>query len=920
VSQKNIIEERLNDVSMLLLMCDGSDPTGVEALEALIKELVTATGSDAESKRIHDGFQSILEAKKEIDLNVFLEQVQQGISAAQAVLNQTTGISFPCENVGKPVSKEFGENFDQTFLIEFIEKHSLLLEECESQITQIQFSVDATEDEVEQFNRFIKKYLHNIKGDAGSIGLRGIERVTHEIEDVLQGIDPRNCLDGLLTYREWVGQCLSDITNGNPISVSSDEFLEEWHTLTASGISRVSKVKEEVAQEIKSTPQDMSQVGGQTVVVAAPTVSTPTQGEKHVVVEGAWYTITADPEIYSEFRAEAEDHLNNVEGILLEKSEGFSPDDVSTIFRGVHSLKGASSYFELEEINKTSHILENILDEVRSGKRPLDQILIQLTLKYIDLQKVLLVRSQKAVMGDAKMQWTALSHELMRELEAYRNGNAIPAPVAPVQIAPTPVTSEQSVVPVDKTHDQKISDANKEIFKEQITKVADRFEQKIQQVQEELKVFESPQPKVKEQKAPPEGAQNDKLAVKNFVKVDTARLDKLIDSIGEMVIYSSMLIRSCRENLGDNEHVMKTSHQVEKFSRSLQDIGMSMRLDPIKGLFQKMQRLVWDVSKKMGKEITFVMSGEETELDRTVIEKLADPLMHMIRNALDHGVETPDDREKNGKPRGGKVSLSAYHSSGSVVVEIQDDGRGLNPEKLLNKAIEKGVIQPGQNLTRQEIYALIFAPGFSTAAVVTDISGRGVGMDVVRNNIESMRGQIRIDSEVNVGTTFWIELPLTLAIMDGIETIVGSDRFVIPTTAVLEFIRPTKSMVSTAAGRGEVFQFRGKFLPLYRLSELFEITAKGIDPTEATIVVVENGGEEVALMIDDIVGSCQTVIKNLGPMFHEGRGFAGCAIMPNGDIGLILDIRSLVQHARMKYVPQQKIIRAGWEPDEAVVH
>jgi two-component system chemotaxis sensor kinase CheA len=273
--------------------------------------------------------------------------------------------------------------------------------------------------------------------------------------------------------------------------------------------------------------------------------------------------------------------------------------------------------------------------------------------------------------------------------------------------------------------------------------------------------------------------------------------------------------------------------------------------------------------------------------------------MHMVRNALDHGIETPDERVRNGKPRIGTVSLSATHAGGSIHIEIKDDGKGLDANKLVQKAIEKGVLPPGTVLSEEQAYLLIFAAGFSTAAAVTDISGRGVGMDVVRNNIESMRGTIRIDSELGVGTTFRIELPLTLAIMDGIETIVGSERFIIPTLAVLEFMKPEPHMITQTVGKGETFFFRGSYLPLFRLGDLFDIerdlNAHGL------VIVIENGAEQVAIMVDSMVGTCQTVIKGLGRMFDEARGFAGCAIMPNGNIGLIVDVRSLIQLARAEY-------------------
>ncbi len=385
------------------------------------------------------------------------------------------------------------------------------------------------------------------------------------------------------------------------------------------------------------------------------------------------------------------------------------------------------------------------------------------------------------------------------------------------------------------------------------------------------------------------------------MKIDTQRLDLLIDAIGEMCIYSSMLIQNTRTLFAGNELLIKTTHQVEKFSRDLQSIGMSMRLIPIRGLFQKMSRLIWDTSKKINKEVKFVMEGEDTELDRTIIEKLADPLMHMVRHAIDHGVETPDVRQSVGKPRAGNVSLSAYHAGGSIHIRLKDDGAGLDPDKLIRKAIEKGILPDGAKLPREEAFQLIFAPGFSTASVVTDISGRGVGMDVVRRNIESMRGRVHIDSTLGKGTTFTIELPLTLAIIDGIEARVGNDQFILPTLSIVEFTRPTADQITKTLDKGETYHFRGKYLPVYHLSKLFGVNSEYVNIENSTFVVVESSGEMAVIVVDEIIGSYSTVIKSLGETFEDVEGVAGCAIVSNGNISLILDIRSLLINARDKY-------------------
>ena len=610
---------------------------------------------------------------------------------------------------------------------------------------------------------------------------------------------------------------------------------------------------------------------------------------------GEPYLISADSEILSEFMAEADDHLQAVESILLEKESDFTLEDTDTIFRGVHSLKGTSGYFNLLEINESSHLLENILDEVRSGKRELELPLKELVLRYVDIQRKLMDSAKIAVASGSHMQRNPEAAIFVRDIEDFFHGRTKGASV------------ESAAVVMEGSP---AIDASNEIKPQSISETTIEVEAKRDSVQ----VVKQKESKEVVQKTPTK----DSSIAKTFIKIDTERLDSLGEMIGEMVIYSSMLVRKCRESLGFNEDIMRMSDQVEKFSRELQDIGMSMRLDPIKGLFQKMTRLVWDTSKKLGKEVDLQLKGEDTELDRNVIERLADPLMHMVRNSLDHGIEPPDVRIASGKDKQGTVVLSASHEGGNIVIKISDDGRGLDPERLFAKAVQKGIIKAEERLTEQEILELIFAPGFSTAEQVTDISGRGVGMDVVRTNIEGMRGRVKIQSELGKGSVFTIELPLTLAIIEGIEAAVGEEKFIIPTLSVVELMRPSEELIGTALHTGETFYFRGKHLPLFRISDIFEIESELVSPWDGIVVVVENSGEQVALLVDEILGSCQTVIKNLGPMFERQTGIAGCAIMPNGDIGLIVDVRSLIVTARENSKKNESVRRFVLENAEGV--
>jgi len=327
---------------------------------------------------------------------------------------------------------------------------------------------------------------------------------------------------------------------------------------------------------------------------------------------------------------------------------------------------------------------------------------------------------------------------------------------------------------------------------------------------------------------------------------------------------------------------------------------MSLRLVPISGTFRKMTRLVRDLAAQQQKQVQLITDGEETELDRTIVEELSDPLIHMIRNSIDHGIESPAAREAQGKPALGTIRLSAAHQRGGIVINLEDDGKGLDRDRIVAKARERGLIKFDATPTEEETLALIFAPGFSTAEKVTDVSGRGVGMDVVRRNIEKLRGKIEIRSVAGQGTTFTIVLPLTLAIIDGMLVGVGEDRYIIPTLSVRESFRPRPGMVSTIQERGEVVSVRGRLTPLLRLGPHLGTAYRAVDPTEGIIVVVESGDATRGLLVDELLGKQEVVIKNLGETFRRQDLLAGAAILGDGRVGLILDVDTLVNGHRNK--------------------
>ncbi|GKS59216.1 chemotaxis protein CheA [Nitrospira sp.] len=383
------------------------------------------------------------------------------------------------------------------------------------------------------------------------------------------------------------------------------------------------------------------------------------------------------------------------------------------------------------------------------------------------------------------------------------------------------------------------------------------------------------------------------------IRVDTAKIDRLINLVGELVITQSMLT-----DLGKNFSPVKVplllEHmaQLERNTREIQERVMGIRMLQIGTAFQRFPRLVRDLAQKSGKKLQLVTGGEETELDKGVIESIGDPLTHLIRNSADHGLEPPSERTAAGKHEIGTIRLNAYHEGGSICITVEDDGRGLNRDRILAKALKQGVIQEGEKLSDDQIWQLIFQPGFSTAEKVTDVSGRGVGMDVVKRNIEALGGTVGIKTTTGKGTIFTLKLPLTLAIIDGMTVRVGNELYIIPLVSIVESIQPKTDTVRTIADQAELINVRGAYHPILRLHQAFNIDPEHTDLLESILVIVETEGERVAVMVDELVGQQQVVIKSLEKNFRKVPGVAGATILGDGTVGFILDIRGMLDLTR----------------------
>lgn len=673
------------------------------------------------------------------------------------------------------------------------------------------------------------------------------------------------------------------------------------------------------------------------------------------------------------FYEESYEGLDAMEQGLLDMDME-EPDDevINTIFRAAHSIKGGSGTFGFSQVADFTHVVETLLDEVRSGDRAINKSIMDLLLASVDCIRSLLQELQAGDDPDLSN-----AKELKAQFEAVLKGQDVPVSGGNDQPPPESPTDTQSAAS-DGWHIrfipqvQMLQTGNEpaRMFRQlnelchgnmQVTagfanlpafsninpehcylsweiivnEAIDRAEvdEVFEWVVDDAEIIITPlseasvteqviesttantnndsvsetlaNTQVKETSiAPtevkaPTVSEPKKVAAKasqenSSIRVSIDKVDSLINMVGELVITQSML-----GQLGQNFDITRVQRlqeglaQLEHNTRELQESVMKIRMMPISFVFSRFPRLVRDVSQSLNKKINLVMSGENTELDKTVMEKIGDPMVHLIRNSIDHGIEIPEVRVAAGKSETGTVVLNAFHQSGNIVIEIKDDGAGLNTDRILQKAIENGLVAEGANLSQEQIFDLIFQPGFSTADVVSDLSGRGVGMDVVRRNIASLNGSIEVSSERNKGSRFIIRLPLTLAILDGQLVRVGNHIYIFPLVSIVESIQLDERTVNNVGGHSDVLQLRDEYVPIMQLHEIFNIDIENQKSEESIVVVVETDGEKVGVVVDELLGQQQVVIKSLEENYKKVEGISGATILGDGTVALIIDVSGM---------------------------
>lgn len=895
------VSQLLDDLAIKILVVEPGDLSAVGDLLEVSEKLLGH--ADVEAKpvlaKMADAFKKALEAMimGEIpDSADNFDRLGQAVSLMQEVnrddgadpqvftaLLTAMGYSVDPADFGggaemaSPGSEASGaeEEIDTRFLADS-ELLTAFIEEADEHLNSVESNILALEkspDDSEIINTIFRSF-HTIKGIASCTDLDRISHLAHATE---------NLLDEVRNNRLALNQAATDVVLA--VCDRLKHMVENVQDVFEKGVDHfvnyqvddlVAQVGEVMAASDRQVLSDVKEAAAPCPVEAEAPVETDQAGdadhtpseEKIDLGSGDIPDFMQDADLVAGFIAEAFEHLETIEVNVLELEQ--APDDIdiiNNIFRPFHTIKGVSGFLNLTTINKLAHSTENLLDDVRNNKLPMSADTIDVVLGVGDY-----LRSMVQNLSDMLEQGPAVYKEFdindwIAKIEVLQQGGDLADDAAVDQergpATPAPAASSQPPVAPPQTPTQP----------------------------------KTPAPSPKKGAAP---AAPTKQKIGASIKVDVEKLDGLVNAVGELVIMQAMVRQNPLITDISDPKLNKDFGQLSRITTELQKTAMSMRMVPIRQTFQKMTRLVRDLSKKSGKQVDLVMEGEETEIDRNMVDSIYDPLVHMMRNSVDHGVQVPHEREAVGKPAKGTVKLAAYHKGGNIIIEIHDDGQGLNTDKIRAKAIDRGLMNATDNVSDHEVNNMIFLPGFSTADKITDVSGRGVGMDVVKKGVEKLRGKVELISTPGEGTQFLMRLPLTLAIIDGIIVRVGQERYIIPTIAVQESIRPKAEHYKTVQGQGETLMIRDSLIQVIRLSHVFDVENSCYRLTDGIVVVVENEGRQRALLVDELLGKQEVVIKSLGGYLKDIKGLAGGTILGDGRVGLILDLAGLIVASEAK--------------------
>lgn len=703
------------------------------------------------------------------------------------------------------------------------------------------------------------RLCHGLKGDAGMVGLEGMVRRWHAVEGLLA--EEATELPALASALfEAISRTEAELDQ------LSGRATPTWSPPAWAAAPAPEADPAPTAEDALAEPEPEG-FGAVMSGWSPPAWADPEPAAPALAAPAAQAARDAETvEIMMEFLAESADGLAASDEILMRAEAGEAgPGDIDTLFRAFHSMKGAAGALDLEPPATLAHAMEDVLSRCRDGLAPFTGAVVGLLLDGTQLMHRLMEDARLALTRGLEVQMPAEGPAVIAALR----GLVEPSP-------PAQAIVENSVVKVVRR---------------------DPVAPPVAAAPPEPSRASEPS-RTSEPSGPSGAGPGVATKVRETVKVDLERVDLLVELVGELVIAEAMV--AGRAEVVATPELRNALRHLTKIVRDLQRMGIGLRMVPLVGVFQRLRRLVRDLCMRVGKEARLHTEGEEIEMDRSLVEQLADPLMHILRNAMDHGLEAPAERRAAGKSPVGAITVAAAHEGGNIVIDVRDDGRGMNRARILQRAVERGLVSPGATLSDPEVYELVFAPGFSTAEQVTEVSGRGVGMDVVKRNVEAMGGRVRVLSAPGQGSTVRLTLPLTLAIIDGMLIGCGAERFVVPTRSIVESVRPTEAMLVQYGGRAEAVNLRGTLLPLVRLDRVLGLQARATALHEGLCLVLEGISRRFALLVDEVVSRQQVVIKAMDARLVDLRLYSGACILADGHAGLILNVDALHEHSSLR--------------------
>lgn len=773
---------------------------------------------------------------------------------------------------------------DKEIILDFAQESRELIEQLEPSL------IELGQKEDEQQLNSIFRLFHSLKGGAGFIGLTHIAHATHACENLLDQIRSGNIslkqpdhIDLFCRACDFLKEAMDHVEehlNDNDLADQADILASEMEQALNEGEGE-KPAEDSGTQDTEQSPPVPGLESLQSdVQELEKDISKPVEPE---------LDLTITPEMIQQFVQESDEILQSVEQGLLNWLK--TPDDMNVVadmFRNIHTFKGNCGFYGYTDLERLSHKMETVLEVVKSGANMGKNNPAKILLQFVDVLRVAVesvARGGNGQIDNLDVYLDLVEGMLPKGWQSHETGLVPPGRLGEILVEEGELTSSELDSAL-KTQSKPIGEILVEKGLTTPQKVDDALKKQNKK---------SSKPAAKGSN----GETKQAVLKKQDIRVDLGKLDSLINIIGEMVIAENMVVRNPDLEGLELENFTKAAQHMNKIVRELQEMAMVIRMVPVSGLFRRMIRLVHDVSSKLGKSIDLKIIGEETELDKTVIETITDPLVHLIRNSLDHGLEPPDERLRAGKDKTGTVTLTAVHEEGEVWIVVEDDGRGLNREKIIAKAVSSKLIAgDGLDLSDKAVFNLIFQPGFSTADKVTDVSGRGVGMDVVKKNLEKINGKIEVKSKLGHGSKIILRIPLTLAIIEGMMARVGDAKYILPILSIRETFSPDPKAITISPDGEELVRIREEFFPVVRLHDLYKLTPQNKELHDGILIVLETQELNYCLFVDEILGQQQTVIKGLSGYIGNIRGVSGCTILGNGDVCMILDVNGLLELKR----------------------